>query len=59
MGGGGEWQREGRKGREGERENLKQALAQPDLGLDLTAVRSPPEPKSRFGYLTNRATPKI
>ena len=29
---------------------------EPDSGLDLTTVRSRPEPKSRVGYLTDRAT---
>ena len=44
------------KGRGRRRENLKQTLmlsTKPSVGLDLTTLRSGPEPKPRVGHLTN------
>ena len=39
-------------------ENLKQTALgmEPDMGLDLTSLRSGPEPKPRVGCLTDCAT---
>jgi len=52
-----EGQRQGEKG-ERERETQADAVlsAEPDAGLDLTTLRSGPEPKLRVGRLTDCAT---
>ena len=55
-----DWESKGRVGRSGGRERDSQAdfllSAKPDVELDLTALRSWPEPKPRAGHSTDWAT---